>query len=166
MTVTLYAHRPYKAAAEKRDAIAAEDVALREAFETARKDADRSRSLGASVALAVREGYSPEEVAELLQKSADAERAAHFAVEQNKVALANAEQAVEQEAKAAEEHLASIAGPKLKAIVARQDKARADLAEAQAEEESLRQEFGDAVRVSSHSHRTDTWYFPRPVAEG
>jgi hypothetical protein len=165
-TITLHAHPAYRARAKEKDALEARGPEVREVYEAARAEADRWRGLAASVANAVREGFTAEEVAQGMQQSAAAARAAHFAVEKNKVDLANAEQAVEQEAKAAEEHLASIAGPKLKAIVERQDKARADLLEAQAEEESLRQEFGDAVRVSSHHHRTDTWYFPRPVAEG
>jgi hypothetical protein len=162
----MHTHRPYRASVEKRDLIAEAGVALRATLETAQAEDGRWRSLGASIALAVREGLTAEEVAQGMQQSAAAVRDAHFAVEQNKVALAAAEQAVDQQGKPAEEHLAAIVGPKLKAIVERQAKARADLVEAQAEEESLRQKFGDAVRVSSHSHRTDTWYFPRRVAEG
>jgi hypothetical protein len=165
-TITLHAHPAYRARAKERDAIEKRGPEVREVFEAARVEADRWRGLAASVALAVREGYSAEEVAEGVQKSAEAERAAHFAVEAHKVDLNQAQQELDNCGKAAEEHLAAIAGPKLKAIVAKQDKARADLAEALAEEESIRREFGDAVRVSSHHHRTDEWYFPRRVAEG
>lgn len=165
-TITLHAHPAYRDRAKERDAIEARGPEVRAAYEAARAEADQWRGLAASVALAVREGYSAEEVAQGVQQSAEAERAAHFAVEAHKVDLNEAQQALDNCAKAAEEHLASIAGPKLKAIVARQDKARVDLAEAIAEEEALRTEFGNEVRASSHSSRTDTWYFPRRVLEG
>jgi hypothetical protein len=165
-TITLHAHPAYRARAKEKDAIEVRGPEVRAVFEAARAEADRWRGLGASVALAVREGFTAEEVAQGVQKSAEAERAAHFAVEAYKVDLNEAQQALDRCGIGAEQHLANIVGPKLEAIVARQDKARAELEQSRAEEEALRTAFRNAIGPSAHGHRHDENYFPRRPAVG